>query len=157
MSRRALLIIGLALFVGFGAAQMPAVEDMSFHGANVFEFELAATTDKADEILFEWGGMGRDAARTQLLLDYGYLAGYGILLWLLCTAAGAPRLALVGAGAAGFDALENGALLLVQDGHTEQPWPALGAGFASLKFAAATVALAGGLVLLFRRRRAAAA
>jgi hypothetical protein len=148
-----LWLVGVVLFAGAGAAQMPAVDDMSSNGANVFAFEFAATTDKADEILAEWGDQGRDAARTQLLLDYPYLVGYGLLLWLLCTAAGAPRLALVGAAAAGFDALENVALLLIRSGHTAQPWPAFGAGFATVKFAASTAALVGGLVLLVRRRR----
>ena len=154
MTRRALWILGLALFAGFGVAQLGALDTMSDRGTGVLAFEFVATSERAEEIVAGWGDEGRDAARAHLLLDYGYLAGYGLLLWLGATWAGARRLALLGPIAAICDALENAALLAVAGGTTAQPWPLLGTAFATLKFAAISVCLLAIAALRLRRRRA---
>lgn len=143
------LVALLAFTLAVGAAALPSLNTMDDRGADVFTFELAATSERAGEIVSEWGEEGRDAARTALLLDYPYLLGYGLLLAGACTALarragrrGRPRLATLGAplawgalAAATADAIENAALLMVAGRHTDQPWPTLAAGFAIAKFA----------------------
>ena len=57
--------------------------------------------------------------------------------------------------AAALDAVENVALLQVLDGHTDQPWPGIAFGFASVKFALlalVVVYLIAGLVLVQRQQ-----
>ena len=65
-----------------------------------------------------------------------------------------PPLAWGALGAAGCDAVENAALLLILDGHTGQPWPAIAFAFATVKFAlavsASLYALGGWLATLRR-------
>jgi hypothetical protein len=152
MSRRTLWILGTGLFLGFGIAQLGALGEMSDHGTGVLAWEFVGTPAKAREILAGWGDAGQDAARLQLLLDYGYLLGYGLLLWLAGTAVGSRRLAIIGVAGACFDALENAALLLVLDGHTGQPWPLIATTAASAKFACIAVALVGIATQWLRRR-----
>ena len=140
--------------VVFGLAQLPAIGEMTDRGAGIIEFELAATSSHAQEIVSEWGEEGRSAARESLLLDYPYLVFYGLLLAGACAAvadraarrgkAGLARIGkampLVALGAAGADAIENAALLAVAGEHTDQPWPALAALFAVIKFTLAIAA-----------------
>jgi hypothetical protein len=45
-------------------------------------FELSGGQGRADEILAEWGEAGRDAAREQLWIDYGFMLAYGTFLGL---------------------------------------------------------------------------
>jgi hypothetical protein len=132
-----------------GATALPALGTLSDRGAGIIEFELAASSSHAEEIVSEWGEEGRDAATESLILDYPYLVLYGLLLAGACSAvsaradrAGKPRLARAGVlfawgglGAAAADALENVGLLVVAAGHTDQPWPGLAAAFAVAKFA----------------------
>ena len=141
--------------LAFGLAQVPALGDMSDRGAGIIEFELAATSSHAEEIVSGWGQEGRDAARQSLLLDYPYLVFYGLFLAGACAAvadraarAGRAVLARLGRlmpfaalGAAAADALENGALLAVAAENTDQPWPGLAAAFAVVKFALAISAV----------------
>ena len=140
----------------FGIAALPAVGEMSERGAGIIEFELAATSAHAEEIVGGWGEEGRAAARESLLIDYPYLIFYGLLLAGACAAvadraaqAGKERLArfgrvmpLAALGAAAADAVENAALLAVAGEHTSQPWPGLAAFFAVVKFALLIAALA---------------
>ena len=141
----ALLVATLAV----GALALPALDTISDRGAGIFEFELAASSSDAREIVNGWGEEGRSAARESLLLDYPYLILYGLLFAGACAAvsrraerAGKPALARLGAvlawgalAGAAADALENAALLIVAAEHTGQPWPALAALFAVIKFA----------------------
>jgi hypothetical protein len=168
--RRALWLLAAGTLV-FGLAQLPFLSTMSDHGTGVIPFELARTSGRAHEIVTEWGSAGRSAARMSLIIDYVYLAFYGPFLFGACRAVGDrwrrlgnPRIAdlalpLAWAGllAAGFDALENVALLLVAGNHTGRPWPELAADFASVKFALSTAATAyallGWLVTAVRMRR----
>jgi hypothetical protein len=147
--RRVLWISGavaLALFVVLGLLE----EELTRGGSRgIVPFEVAGTTDRAREFLDEWGPGRRDTVRASLLVDYPYLIAYSVFLSLVCAAvadmnsrrpgfAGAGTIAAWAAIAAGvFDALENAALLLVLEGGPEQPWPALAAAFAVLKFACA--------------------
>ena len=152
----------------FGALQLPALGEMSDRGTGVLEFELAADSAHAERIVTEWGEEGRDAARQQLLLDFPYLVFYGLFLAGACAAvadrarragrAGLARLggamSLAALGAAAADALENAALLAVAGENTDQPWPALAAIFAVVKFALAIAAGLYALLGLLATRRA---
>lgn len=146
-TRRALWLLAAGTLV-FGLAQLPALGTMDDRGAGILAFELARTSRRAAEIVAEWGEEGRSAARQSLWLDYPYLIAYGLLLAGGCAAVarrwarlGRARLAALGralafAGlaAAGFDAIENVALLMVASEHTAQPWPSVAFACASVKF-----------------------
>ncbi|MEA2405345.1 MAG: hypothetical protein QOE08_1992 [Thermoleophilaceae bacterium] len=166
--RRAALWLLAALTLVFGAAQLPSIGTMQDHGVGVVEFELMRTTARTAQLLADLGQKGRDAARTQLWLDYGYLISYGLFLSLACTAIAArardrgnPRWRRVGEalawgalGAALFDAIENAALLRILAGHAGQPYPAIAFSAAIGKFALSTAAIAyalAGWVALRRR------
>jgi hypothetical protein len=141
---------------------------MEDNGVGIIEFEFTGTADRAAEHYEDLGSDGRSAARTSLLIDYPYLIAYGLFLAGCCVAvadrarrAGRERLAVLGPplawgalGAAGCDAVENAALLLILDGHTGQPWPAIAFAFATVKFAlavsASLYALGGWLATLRR-------
>jgi hypothetical protein len=129
-------------------------------GPGIVGFELAGSAGRARDILVEWGGSGRDAARLSLWIDFAYLAVYGAF-WALAAAAvrdlaarrGRRRLAAVGAvavwlapAAAACDAVEDVNLLLALGGHGGSVAPPLAAGFASAKFL--LIGLAIGYVLL---------
>src|SRR3954452_17426509 len=117
-------------------------------GPGMVPFELSGGQERADEILAEWGEDGRDAAREQLWIDYGFMLAYGAFLGLAgaavrdrCRRRGLGRLAAAGGialwlgpVAAGFDALENACLLLTVGGHGA-PFPSLATVFATCKFA----------------------
>ncbi len=154
--RRGLIVLGL--FVGslvFLLLMRGPVDEMSDRGVGVIEFELARTAEKASEYYGELGEDGRDEARTQLYLDYPYLILYGLLYAyaaLVVAARAAERgmtrlarwgrpVAIVGLASAVCDAVENGALLRVLEGHTDQPWPAVAFTFATAKFALITIAV----------------
>ena len=134
-------------------------------GPGIVGFEFAWTSERAAEILAEWGPKGHDAALASLWLDYLYLAAYGAFLWLAILAlrdAAAARgwvrfarpggvVALVAVGGAAADAVEDAFLLLVLGGHLTSAGPPLAASFASLKFVCLVVSLGyllGGLVAL---------
>lgn len=123
-------------------------------GPGIIPFELAGSQDRADEILAEWGEEGQDAARESLWIDFGFLVAYGTLLTLLVAAArdlaanaswrrlrAAGGVVLYfGALVAGFDALENGCLLLALDG-AGAAFPLLATIFAACKFALLAVTI----------------
>jgi hypothetical protein len=151
-----------------GVAALPSLGTMEDNGVGILELEFTGSSDRAAEHYEELGSDGRSAARTSLLIDYPYLIAYGLFLAGACSAvadrarrARRDRLAALGAplawgalGAAGCDALENAMLLLILDGHTGQPWPALAFAFATVKFAlalsASLYALGGWLATLRR-------
>ena len=151
--RRNLWLLAIAT-VALGVAALPSLGTMEDHGVGIIELEFTGTAAKAEQHYADLGPDGRSAARTSLLLDYADLVAYGLFLAGACAAvaaradrAGRPRLAALGAplawgalGAAACDAIENGMLLLILGGHTDQPWPALAFGFASVKFALAAAA-----------------
>lgn len=170
MTRRwALIVSGVAL-VALLLAMSPAEDQMQETGPGMVAFELAGSQERADEILAEWGDVGQDAAREQLLIDFGFLIAYGTFLVLAVAAVrdrlgrrGWRRLAGVGAivvpfgaAAAACDAVENACLLAVL-GEAGSAFPTLATIFAAIKFAllaAAIVYLVFGLALSLRRRPA---
>jgi hypothetical protein len=152
--RRLLWLLAIGT-VAFGIAALPSLGTMEDHGVGILELEFVGGTDKADEVTGELGSEGRSAARTSLFLDYPYLICYGLFLAGACVAVAAraarrgrrrlaaagPLIAWGGLGAAAMDAIENAALLLVLDGQTGQPFPAIASGCAAVKFALAATAL----------------
>jgi hypothetical protein len=148
-----LWLLAIATVVS-GLAALPSLGTMEDHGVGIIELEFTGTSDRAAEHYQELGSEGRSAARTSLFLDYAYLIAYGLFLAGACVAvadrarrAGRKRLAAFGLplawgalAAAACDAVENAMLLVVLDGHTGQPWPALAFAFATVKFALAASA-----------------
>lgn len=137
----------IAIVMGAGAVQLPALGRMAMQGVDIVEFEFMRTSGEAARQLVALGEPGIAAARQLLVLDYGYLVLYAIVLTALCAAlarrAGAasrlagwaPAAAVLVVIAAGCDAVENGALVMVLAGHVDQPWPGIASGFATVKFA----------------------
>ncbi|HYI98910.1 MAG TPA: hypothetical protein VEX36_04420 [Thermoleophilaceae bacterium] len=141
-------------------------------GPGIVAFELAGTSERAAEIMAEWGEKGQDAARLSLWLDFPYLLAWGSFLALAVASVrdsaserGWARFARVGAvvvafaiAAAACDAIEDVNLLLTLEGHGGSTAPALAKGFAIAKFALMTIAaiyVAAGLLAIaagrFRR------
>jgi len=153
-------------------AMSPMEDRMQANGPGMVPFELNGGQSHAEEILAEWGEDGRDAAREQLWIDYGFMLAYGTFLALaaaavrdLCRTRGLPRLARIGTiatwlgpSAAAFDALENACLLLTLAG-AGAAFPFLATAFAICKFvllAAAIAYLIVGIASLLGSRIAAA-
>jgi hypothetical protein len=146
MRRWGLITAGIATLLLLWAMS-PMEDRMQANGPGMVTFELTGGQERADEILSEWGDDGRDAARDQLWIDYGFMLAYGIFLGLaaasvrdLCRKRGLRRLAAIGAVAiwlgplaAGFDAIENACLLLTVGG-AGAAFPLLATIFASCKF-----------------------
>src|SRR5689334_6927527 len=151
---RALVLLAVAV-VGLLAAMKPAEDRMTENGPGIVSFELAGSADRSQEIQSEWGEDGRDAARQQLWIDYGFMLAYGAFLVLAAAATRElarsrdwSRLVAVGvlavpAGgiAAGCDAIENACLLLTLGGAGS--WaPVTATVFAVAKFTLLLIALA---------------
>jgi hypothetical protein len=136
-------------------AMSPMEDRMQEHGPGIVGLELSGGEARANEILAEWGEDGRDAAREQLWIDYGFMLAYGTLLCLAtasvrdrCRSRGLGRLAGAGGvavwfgpAAAGFDALENACLLLTV-ARSGAAFPFFATLFAVCKFALLAAALA---------------
>jgi hypothetical protein len=122
-------------------AMIPSFHGMSGHGASLGSFEDASRVTESTKIVTEWGDAGRDAARTQLLIDLPFMVSYALFLAGACMfvagrarRVGRPRLGRVAEGlawcgpiAAAFDLAQNVALALVLAGHHAQPWPRVSA------------------------------
>lgn len=164
---RALVLLAVAV-LALLAAMHPAEQRMTDSGPGMVPFELAGSAHRSQEIQTEWGEDGREAARQQLWIDYGFMLAYGAFLVLAAAATrdlarsrGWLRLAAVGglavpAGgiAAGCDAVENACLLLTLGGAGS--WaPVTATVFATAKFALVVVSIAyilAGLAMRLRGR-----
>jgi hypothetical protein len=106
------------------------------------------------EILARWGSAGLAGARDHVLIDLGFILGYGLLLVGACSrlagrfghhgrmraAAIAGLLAWAALGAASVNALQKLLLWLEIHGHIAEPLPALAAACGAITFALATSA-----------------
>lgn len=149
----------------FGVAELPALARMSSHGASVLGFELAGSTQRLREILGQWGATGRGAAGEHVLIDLGFIACYGALLFGACSRLASrfeerrqPRAATVaavmtwaGLTAAAINLAQKILLWLELHGHLAQPLPGLAAVCGVLTIvlglSAALFALGGALAL----------
>ncbi len=168
--RRARLVVGLFILqFGVVALMAPAAGRMGQRGVSVLDLQFMRTPAKAAEYVATLGPDGVDAARLGLYLDFPYLVLYALALSALCVllaakAAERGRESLAAAGrtvawfapvAAGCDAVEDIAILVVLGGNVEQPWPAIAFGFASVKWALLAVVIGYviiALALAVRRR-----
>ncbi len=167
--RQGLWILGIAAAVLFLVLAALDLRMQSTGGPGIVGLELAGTTDRATQIMAEWGQTGQDAARLSLWIDFVYLIAYGgfLALAILAVRDAARRrgwetyarygtaIAVLPIVAALCDVVEDVGLLLVLDGHGASRIPQAATAFALLKFAALAVALAyllAGLVALARVR-----
>jgi hypothetical protein len=156
MRQRTVLASLTVAYLGFSAWMFSQEREMRRGGGpGIVGFELAGSTERAEEILAVWGPSGRAAARRSLLIDYAVLATYAPLMASLCRGAsarqarrGRNRLALLGPTlvsaqftAAACDVAENTALLRVHAGRRGS-LPAIAGAAARMKF---TLLAAGGL------------
>lgn len=140
------------------------------HGPSIIAFEFAASKSRAAQIVAEWGPKGRSAAHLSLVLDYAYMLSYGLFFTLAgfavgdtARARGWRRIAAVGTvvpffaiAAAGFDAIENVALLLTLAGRGGSFAPPFAAVCSAIKLTLITVAILYtlcGVALWLRARR----
>jgi len=154
--RRGLWILGIAAAVLFVVLGLLDRRMQDTGGPGIVCFELAGSTERATQIMAEWGQTGQDAARLSLWLDFPFLIAYGAFLSLATLAVrDAARhrgwesyarfgtaIALLPIAAALADVVEDVGLLLVLDGHAASRAPEAAKAFALLKFAALTIALA---------------
>ena len=146
--RRGRQVLGLfILMLGVGALGLPAMGQMG--GVTVVDLQLVRTTANAVEMIAQLGPSGVDAAQMAHYVDFAYLVAYGLAFSAACMvlaaraadrgktrlAAIGPRVAWLPVIAAALDAVEDVAILLMLDGRTEQPWPAIAFGCSVLKFA----------------------
>lgn len=143
-----LLWLSAIAMLAFGVAELPALAKMSEHGTGVLGFEFAATTDRMREILARWGSTGHAGAQQHVLIDLGFIFGYGLLLVGLCGRLaeqlghrGHPRAATLAALlawgaliAATANVLQKVVLWLELHGHIAQPLPALAAACGAVTF-----------------------
>jgi hypothetical protein len=167
--RRGLWLLGIATAVLFLALAIIDRQIQESGGPGIIPFELAGSTDRATEILAEWGQEGKDWAKLSLYLDFLYLIAYGGFFALAVLAVrdatqrrGWERFARHGRWiavlpliAAACDAVENVGLLVMVEGYAETPAPMLATAFALGKFVAITITwiyLLGGLGALVMKR-----
>jgi len=168
--RRGTFVLGLfILTLGMAALALPSLGRMDLRGVSILDLELMRTSENAAEQVARLGSSGIDAAQMSIYLDFPFLVLYALALSAACALLaaraaerGATALAVAGRLmvwvapiAAALDAVENVALLQVLDGHTDQPWPGIAFGFASVKFALlalVVVYLIAGLVLARRQQ-----
>jgi hypothetical protein len=162
--RRLLWVCAVGVLV-FPVAELPALARMSSHGTSVLGFELAGSTQRLRDIFGEWGATGRGAAGEHVLIDLGFIACYGALLFGACSrlasrfeASARPRaaamaavMAWAGLTAAAINLAQKILLWLELHGHIAQPLPGLAAVCGVLTillgFSAALFALGGALAL----------
>jgi hypothetical protein len=168
--RRGRQVIGLfILSFGVGALMLPSMGTMSTRGVSLPDLQFMRTSSEAVDLVARLGPSGVDAAQMAHYLDFPYLVTYALALSAACVvlaaragdqgrtrvAALGPLVAWFAVIAAVLDALEDVAILLVLDGRTGQPWPAIAFGFASVKWmllAVVIVYLIAGVALTVRRR-----
>ena len=125
------LLVLLLAVLGVGALMVPdgrTMQEQVGPGGvtySIIDFEVAGP-DAAQDVLETWGEEGRDAARRQITVDFGWLVLYAALLGAAARLLGDwaghrwRRAGFVAAclavGAGALDALENAALLGVLDG-----------------------------------------
>jgi hypothetical protein len=129
-----------AVYAAYAVVMLRLEQRMrSTGGPGIIPFELAGTSAAADAILQQWGAKGRHAARSSLLLDFGYMLTYGYLTALLLDGTARrnrhPRsVSGVVAAAVVGDAIEGVALLRVLKNHDVEQNASLARSAALTKF-----------------------
>jgi hypothetical protein len=115
--------------------------------SGIVSFEIAATPERAQQMLDSWNTNARTRAAFIQGLDFLFPWVYSSALALGCSMAGdvlrSRKLPLAGLGnalawgqwaAAGFDYIENVALVILLFGTAASPWPQIAALCAGIKF-----------------------
>lgn len=167
--RRGRQVLGLFIIMfGVGALGLPAMGQMGTR-VSIFDLQFMRTSANAVEKVALLGPSGVDAAQMTHYLDLLYLFTYAVALSAACVVVAAraadrgrtqlaalgPRIAWLAVAAAALDAVEDVAILLVLDGRTAQPWPAIAFGCSVVKFALLAVVivyLIAGVAVTLRHR-----
>jgi hypothetical protein len=163
--RRALWLFGGIAVVAFAVLSAIDLRLMEGGAPGIVPFEVAFSSERAREVLDEWGSEGRAFAVASLLVDYVFILGWALFLSLACILAAARqragRLARLGAAGAWAallaglcDALEDAALLGVIASDGDRPLPLVAGIFASAKFLLLGMTLLYLVVALIAARRA---
>ncbi len=149
ISRKQLLIaFGFATGAFFIALSVIDQRLAATGGPSILDLEFAGSSDRAAEIMAEWGAHGRYLARLSLWIDFGFMVSYGAFFALAALATrdfarerGLRALAVAGVAApffaiaaALFDVAENVIWLLVLGGHGGEIAPPIATSCAALKF-----------------------
>jgi len=146
------LMAALVLFVCLRVIDQPLETNAAPNG--IVSFELAGSIAAVQVILASWNLLVRQFAAFSLGLDYLFMLTYGVALSLAClwsssiwkerirSASDLGVWLAWGAWlAAGFDAVENLALILLLFYQPTQPWPPIARGCAALKFSLILICL----------------
>ncbi len=143
----ALLLVATLVFAVILKRQGKPLDEA---GASIVDYELAWSRAGAQAVLDAWQGL-LSTARRQILIDFGYLLVYPLLLALACAMLSeSPRNALAAVGlflswavlaAAPLDAVENLALLRMLDRGAAEGPARLAGWCAGLKFTLVFAAL----------------
>ena len=148
LSRRQWIVLTGVATVAFWIALGIIESGLPSGTPGIVEFEFVRNGDRATRFLAEWGADGRDTVRLSLIVDYGFMVGYGAFVTLAGLANrdfgrehGRRALASAGrvvpwfaAAAAVFDAGENAFLLLTVGGDGGSAAPVLATVCASIKW-----------------------
>lgn len=144
-SAKTLSILGTLVAALFAVQALLDLKLQEGGAPGILALEVAGSADRAREILAEWGPDRLSTARASVIVDIPFIICSALFFSLACStvANGLAQPALFRLGgvmawaplAAGvLDAAEDGALLQILAPNTEQPWPAIAAGAASVKF-----------------------
>jgi hypothetical protein len=162
-----MLVITLAVMVILNMVSTPLTTQAAPLG--IISYELAGTVTKVQGILDSWDSVTQLHAAFALGFDYVFMLAYSTTIGLACVMASgvlsSRRWPLATAGAAlawgqwlaaGFDAVENIALIAMLFGAVASPWPQVAYWCAVFKFSLIFLGLVyafyGGVVRLFIRK-----
>jgi hypothetical protein len=162
-----LLLVTLAVVAILNLVSAPLTTQAAQQG--IISYELAGSIEKAQSILDSWNASAQLHAAFALGFDYVFMLAYSTTIGLACVMASGVLASrgwpLAGVGvalawgqwlAAGFDAVENIALLAMLFGAVVPPWPQVAYWCAVLKFALVFLGLVyafyGGVVRSFIRQ-----
>lgn len=147
--RALVFALGALVVVLFVVLTVLSERARSRGGAGIISLEFVGTNARAAKFVVGWDERGRDAIEASLWLDYVFMVAYAAFFGILVSRAadragvrGFDDLARLGenlrwapVAAAGFDAIENAALLLIVKGGNGGSAPAIGTAAACVKFA----------------------
>ncbi len=161
------IVLGVALVATLAVYALwlaPLEALLQARGHGIVGLELAWSPSRFGAIMTDWGSVGVDAARRQILWDFAFIPSYAVTLWSALGLAGsraggraggvAARVALAVPVAAALDCLENVSMLQALRGSAQSLFVPLASACASVKFLILLVAIVAiGWALVARGRR----